>query len=401
MHTTEFDEIVSMEDGIDLEIVSCEFMPIMYSHGDQIAVRFWNLDTLRQEIVKYDEDEEEEATELYTEKLAEFSIYGSKTFRTTKTIRFILEHDMKYFNKFFRIPLPNPIAYDDEDVCIDPYFLGLWLGDGDSVRQTITTADDEIVDYLKEYAKKLDLTVKVYLGKHGKRCPRYTISSNVKNNNVMLDKLKSLDLIENKHIPEVYLKNSIQKRRELLAGLLDSDGSKESNQTYSFGQLLKRESLIDEIATLAKELGFCTRKEYRDTYCTNTKDGKKLCKSIRLRMIGDFSKIPLKIKRKKFINNPKNKISNVYVWKLTDMNGEDLINCPIDSQRLQTMNEKLERLFKHYVNKKSFSGLESKLGVFYRSLKNKWCGINPTFEQIKESGCSIVKLIKMLKYPNN
>ena len=38
---------------------------------------------------------------------------------------------------------------------IDPYFYGLWLGDGDTAFPTITTIDKEIVKYLQEFSKKI------------------------------------------------------------------------------------------------------------------------------------------------------------------------------------------------------------------------------------------------------
>ena len=40
----------------------------------------------------------------------------------------------------------------------------------------------------------------------------------------MLEDLRSLDLISNKHIPQIYLRASIDQRKQLLAGLIDSDG---------------------------------------------------------------------------------------------------------------------------------------------------------------------------------
>src|SRR5699024_3289260 len=55
----------------------------------------------------------------------------------------------------FRIPVTKPVEFKERDLSIDPYFLGIWLGDGHSHCSTITTADNEIVDYLHNYANKL------------------------------------------------------------------------------------------------------------------------------------------------------------------------------------------------------------------------------------------------------
>ena len=38
-------------------------------------------------------------------------------------------------------------------------------------------------------------------------------------------KLRKLGLLHNKHIPQIYLRSSVEQRLELLRGLMDSDGS--------------------------------------------------------------------------------------------------------------------------------------------------------------------------------
>ncbi|MCG8399362.1 hypothetical protein LWS67_23015, partial [Bacillus atrophaeus] len=40
----------------------------------------------------------------------------------------------------------------------------------------------------------------------------------------ILSKLRELNLINNKHIPEMYLRASYQQRLDLLRGLMDTDG---------------------------------------------------------------------------------------------------------------------------------------------------------------------------------
>lgn len=46
------------------------------------------------------------------------------------------------------------LHFDAKDLPLDPYYLGLWLGDGCSNNLCrITTADKEIINYLKDFAK--------------------------------------------------------------------------------------------------------------------------------------------------------------------------------------------------------------------------------------------------------
>jgi replicative DNA helicase len=87
------------------------------------------------------------------------------------------------------------------------------------IASKITTADEEILDYIKKKAAKYDLTV------HHEKKYDYYISGNGRvGNNHFLNTLKNYNLINNKHIPQDYLINSRTNRLRLLAGLLDTDG---------------------------------------------------------------------------------------------------------------------------------------------------------------------------------
>ena len=117
------------------------------------------------------------------------------------------------------------------NLSIDPYFLGLWLGDGTGRTQEITTADSEIINYIYSYANGMNLNV-------SKRIQPNNLSSvyNIKNENsgkkgfprsglnALRTELKKLDLFNNKHIPKKYLTASNEERLLLLAGIIDSDG---------------------------------------------------------------------------------------------------------------------------------------------------------------------------------
>lgn len=104
------------------------------------------------------------------------------------------------------IPCTKPFSGRKNKLPIDPYILGLWLGDGHSNGGCFTNADQDIWDRL---AKTFDLTF-------------YTdITANAKG---FVTDLRKLDLIKNKHIPEIYMTAFVEDRIELLRGLMDSDG---------------------------------------------------------------------------------------------------------------------------------------------------------------------------------
>ncbi len=81
------------------------------------------------------------------------------------------------------------------------------------------------------------------------------VSGCVQRKNPFLVALRELNLIKNKHMPIVYLFNSREVRLELLAGLIDSDGSLNyAESRYRFDQ--KDKKLVDAVSYLARSLGF-------------------------------------------------------------------------------------------------------------------------------------------------
>ena len=188
----------------------------------------------------------------------------------------------------------------ERKVLIEPYFLGYWLGDGNSNNQKITTNDVEIVEYLKEYAERLGMTT----SRKGllTNIRRKVISCKTKNKLNLF--LKAYNLIYNKHIPSVYIHNSRKIRLELLAGLLDSDGDLWQNG-YHFGNINKQ--LVEDVKNIADSLGF-------RTYMSG---GKKFSKQLKrmyefwgVSISGKIDKIPVKIPRKKIEYDWDEKTSN-------------------------------------------------------------------------------------------
>lgn len=102
-----------------------------------------------------------------------------------------------------------PLQFPEKDLPIPPYVLGAWLGDGHSAGGTITSADMEVIETI--YSNGYEIT------KHKNKF-NYGILA-------LQSKLRGAGLLHNKHIPEEYLRASIVQRRELLYGLMDTDGT--------------------------------------------------------------------------------------------------------------------------------------------------------------------------------
>lgn len=154
-----------------------------------------------------------------------------------------------------------PIKFPFKEVGIDPYWLGLWLGDGDKRSTCITTIDDEIMDYVEKYSHKLNLLFKkkLLVEKH-RKTPTYRVSM-VKPNgspNVIINQLRELNVLRNKHIPDIYKFNSVDVRLSVLQGLIDTDGTVCEKGRVDL--TLGNKRLFDDTLWLIESLGIAASK---------------------------------------------------------------------------------------------------------------------------------------------
>jgi len=191
--------------------------------------------------------------------------------------------------------------FAEQDCSLDPYFIGLWLGDGNTNGVGITTMDQEIVDYLYSLADKLDLKVTVQAFNDNKsslyslvREKKFAPTDNrraagygkIKS---LTSYLQDLNLLGNKHIPDTYKINSRKNRLKLLAGLIDSDGHRFDN---CYEIICKKKELKDDIVYLCRSLGIWTN--------TGIKHSKKYNKDyFRICLSGEMSEIPVLLSKKK------------------------------------------------------------------------------------------------------
>lgn len=184
------------------------------------------------------------------------------------------------------------VEFEDIYVVLNPYLVGLWLGDGSSRGTKFTTADKEILEYITNEVAKFELKVI-----HEKNYD-YRISGNGKvGNNFVLNALRQYNLINNKHIPHDYLVNSKEKRLQLLAGIIDTDGHYDKNGCgYEITQ--KSDTLANGILFLARSLGFAAYSKKCKKSCIYN-DVRKEGIYNRIYISGDVTEIPVKLPHKK------------------------------------------------------------------------------------------------------
>lgn len=135
-----------------------------------------------------------------------------------------------------------PLQLPDVNLSIDPYLLGLWLGDGCSSAASLTIAESEVLERATQAAALHGWTVVKWSSKYA-----YGISGGMK------VALRALGVLDNKHVPATYLRASIPQRLALLQGLMDTDGYVDKRGQCEIQLTCK--PLIDGVAELLSSLG--------------------------------------------------------------------------------------------------------------------------------------------------
>lgn len=195
------------------------------------------------------------------------------------------------------------VEYKDVKHDIDPYFLGIWLGDGGKSSTIISAMEPEIIAWINSYAKdnsyRVSITTKnnkpVAYSIVGGKTPLYTL-------------MRMKNLLENKHIPQDYLIDSRENRLKLLAGLIDTDGHRECREDRknqrSYEIVQKNKTLAYDIKELCFSLGYYA--SLKEKTATMKRDDGSIYKCLvyRISIYGrDLHDIPCKVKRKQMPKN--------------------------------------------------------------------------------------------------
>lgn len=192
----------------------------------------------------------------------------------------------------------------DSEVELDPYLLGLWLGDGSTGKVDISNTDSEIVSYLEGFAKDNDLKLSVNYESRNSNVMTLRLYKEKGSINPIKKILNKLKVLDYKHIPDNYIYTNRDNRLRLLAGLLDTDGSyNKRDNYYTFSQSENRKHIVEQAAFIARSLGFkCSVHKYegiKEKYICDS-DNISLCQPIYVLNILEWDKhIPTKIERKK------------------------------------------------------------------------------------------------------
>ena len=212
----------------------------------------------------------------------------------------------------WQIPIVKPIMFKKRELPVDPYLLGLIIGDGGISGKSIifSSVDEEIINNIKNILPE-DLEIKKIKGDN---CD-YTISLKTGNRNSLIKTLKELELMGctsiDKFIPEMYKFSSVEDRLNILQGLMDTDGTcnkSRKNNDFSGTEFCSiSEKLVDDVIEIVHSLGGIARKSSKIpkyTYKGIKQEGKRAYR-VNIKLQGDMN--PFRMERKKNLYNPPKK----------------------------------------------------------------------------------------------
>lgn len=199
------------------------------------------------------------------------------------------------------------VEFPEQELPIDPYWMGLWLGDGTSAKPSITIGhkDPEIYRWLEKWASNNSLLVRKeqYSGADVLNFSIYRRGEpNGHKPNPIIKSLRDLKVFKNKNISEIYWKNSTKNRLALLAGLLDSDGYMTNGGSLQFTSVNKK--LARQVLFLVRSLGF---EGFWSQSIKRIKSISYEVMSYTVTIGGNLSRIPTKLPRKQGHANPQKK----------------------------------------------------------------------------------------------
>jgi len=198
---------------------------------------------------------------LWTVRTRKMKTLG-KGFNRTLTLNQIKEDYFAigrdgYKHPKFEIPIADPVEFNSKDVPLDPYLLGLLLGDGCFCQNSLAFSNTE-----NDILEKIEKIVFEKYDCGFKRSSQYNCGYTIKKpeneyRNPIRTILEELNLLGlksvEKFIPEIYLYNSFDVRLRILQGLMDTDGY--ISETGGIRYSTKSTQLAKDVKWLVQSLG--------------------------------------------------------------------------------------------------------------------------------------------------
>ena len=209
----------------------------------------------------------------------------------------------------WRSPMPNGIEFQHRELPVDPYLLGILLGDGHFSNGSVmlSTPDREIIERVSKLVPDgmiLSRSSKYDYRITGGRAMR---DSSGRHNNVLTNQLREIGVYDlrsyEKFIPDQYLYSSREQRISLLHGLMDSDGYLNGSGSVAFSSASS--ALASGVSDIVRSLGGIAFTREKNTWYTYKGEKKTGRTSHYVGMSLPRSIQPFSLKRKLALYRPK------------------------------------------------------------------------------------------------
>lgn len=257
-----------------------------------------------------------------------------KKYKTPEKV-FPLSYIREYLTKSdgtkrFYIDTTEPVPFDGERVDIDPYLLGLLLGDGSigDDNFAIHSNDEQIIENVEELLitwncklNNIDDTTYKIVSTHGKAKQASCIP--------LRREFRRLGLwncdIKDKFIPSEYLNNSIDIRLAILQGLMDSDGTVDKRTGMAYFSTISGR-LAADICFLIESLGGICGITGVKKWC-EYKGERRYCDAFEIRVGLNETKSLFRLARKKKLAKNRTKYKTRRCIRSVEYVGEKEAQC--------------------------------------------------------------------------
>ena len=181
---------------------------------------------------------------------ARFGAHGFVTLSTAEILHKLETEGWRRFNNYPMLPGYSAAQFSYKELPVHPYVLGVWLGDGSSSSSTIGCSFADL-EQMRRQVEECG-----YQTTHNPKFQQFNVLG-------LLPKLREAGVFGEKHIPEKYLCASVEQRRALLQGLIDTDGDVTAEGKVTFNNSNRR--LIEDVLCLVHSLGIKGRVTSRQT----------------------------------------------------------------------------------------------------------------------------------------
>lgn len=177
------------------------------------------------------------------------------TYTTYDIYQYLKKNSLKY-NQLPYIKASAPIQYKEQELIINPYVLGIWLASGEE-NKSYFIKNEKDAKFINLKINSIDNYDSVLAFQDKKntnsKINKYRI---ITDDESFAEKLKSIDIFDNKHIPNEYIYNTEENRRELLRGLFDAKGYICKSGIIKFALTDNNKEIIDAVAIILSSLGY-------------------------------------------------------------------------------------------------------------------------------------------------